>query len=514
MSVTPGVQQESAQKLPDPHQRFKVGSLHYTLGGLIWVFVWLLWGDFCFTVMEYVNNSIVPLRLRELNAPDWVLPIILTTVPSILTFTLNPVISTASDRHRGPMGRRIPFLIYSTPFLSAALVLMAFSPELSKLLHGWVGPLGGWGIAGVSVFTVGLLMATFKIFDTFVNTAFWYLFNDVVPQAFMARFMGMFRVVASLAAMLYNYFFYEHALTHMRWIYLGAATIYLVGFTMMCFFVKEGTYPPPAPRPVSSKGAFGKFIVAMKTYLRECLSHRLYWYYFLFGMFMALANAINIFSLYLNLSLGITLKQLAMFGTAIQFVQLVVNYPVGALADRFHPMRIQITMMICLLMVIPLNFIWLFGAFPPGKLFSFTILGHAVPVNYGIMIGLQAVDLPISLLLGAVGIPLMMRLFPRDRFGQFCSFNALCGATMNITASLCVAGFMTAMRHLLPDTAWGKDFCYRMIPAWRFPCMGLSMIFMWLLYREWKRLGGEKSYSPPGFQQSDDVPAETVPSRE
>ena len=193
---------ESEKMKEDP--RLHVGTLRYTMASLMLMFVWLLWGDFCFTVMEYVNNSIVPLRLRELHAPDWVLPIIMTTVPSIITFTLNPVISTASDRFRSRWGRRIPFLLFSAPFLSAMLVLMAFSPEIAVWLHRWVGPMGGWGLVGVSIFTVGMLMASFKVFDVFVNTSFWYLFNDVVPQTFMARFMGMFRVVGSLAAMFYN----------------------------------------------------------------------------------------------------------------------------------------------------------------------------------------------------------------------------------------------------------------------------------------------------------------------
>ena len=256
-------------------QRLHVGTLRYTMAGLLWVFVWLLWGDFCFTVMEYVNSQIVPLRLRELSAPDWVLPIILTTVPSIISFTLNPVISTISDRHRGPRGRRIPFLLFSAPFISATLVLMAFSPEISVWLHRWAGPLGGWGIVGISIFTVGMLMASFKVFDTFVNTTFWYLFNDVVPQAFMARFMGMMRVVASLAAMLFMFFFYEHALTHMREIYLGAATIYFVGFTMMCLFVKEGEYPPPPPLSAHANSVWKRIMAAIREYVRQCLSHRL-----------------------------------------------------------------------------------------------------------------------------------------------------------------------------------------------------------------------------------------------
>ena len=482
----------------DP-SRLHVGTLRYTMAGLLWVFVWLLWGDFCFTVMEFVNSQIVPLRLRELSAPDWVLPIILTTVPSIISFTLNPVISTMSDRHRGPRGRRIPFLLFSAPFISATLVLMAFSPEISVWLHRWAGPLGGWGIVGISIFTVGMLMASFKVFDTFVNTTFWYLFNDVVPQAFMARFMGMMRVVASLAAMLFMFFFYEHALTHMREIYLGAATIYFVGFTMMCLFVKEGEYPPPLPLSGNVHGVWKRSMAAIRTYVRQCLSHRLYIYYFLMGMFGVVANAILVFGVFLNLSLGITLKQLAMIQTGIQFVALTLNYPAGALADRFHPMRIMLCMYGCLLLVVPLNFVWMFGSFPADRMFHINLLGYAadLPVNLSILISLMAMDFPITLLLGAVGMPLMMRLLPREEFGQFCSFNALVIAIMNILASLSVAWFMTGMRTLLPDAVWGKDFCYRMIPAWRLPFLVLATLFLCLLFREWKRHGGEKNYTPP-----------------
>lgn len=476
--------------MPGDDPRLRVGSLRYTMAGLMWVFVWLLWGDFCFTVMEYVNGSIVPLRLRELKAPDWVLPVILTTVPSVINFILNPVISTLSDRHRGPRGRRIPFLLYSAPFLSTTLVMMAFSPELSTWLHARVGAAAGWGLLGVSVFTVGFLMAAFKVFDMFVNTTFWYLFNDVVPQAFMARFMGMFRVVASLAAMLYNYFFYEHAITHMRAIYLGAAAIYLVGFSLMCLFVKEGEYPPPEPRQTHPRGAVFALLAAARSYVRECLSHRLYAFYFLTGMFVIMANAIGVFGLYLNLSLGITLKQLAVLNTGIQFVQLSLSYPAGALADRFHPMKIWMWMMVALLFIVPLNFVWLLGDFTPAQAFR-------------IMIALTAIDMPVTLLLGAVGMPLMMRLLPREKFGQFCSFNALGSAVMNITASLLVAGFMTWMRALLPDETWGKDYCYRMIAAWRWPCLGVAMIAFVLLYREWKRQGGETHYAPPGYPPND-----------
>ena len=34
------------------------------------LFFWLLWGDFCFTLMEQVIPSILPLELRPLGASN------------------------------------------------------------------------------------------------------------------------------------------------------------------------------------------------------------------------------------------------------------------------------------------------------------------------------------------------------------------------------------------------------------------------------------------------------------
>ena len=44
--------------------------------------------------------------------------------------------------------------------------------------------------------------------------------------------------------MIFDWFIYEHSLTHLRWIYLGAAAIYFIGFSVMVYMVKEGEYPP------------------------------------------------------------------------------------------------------------------------------------------------------------------------------------------------------------------------------------------------------------------------------
>jgi hypothetical protein len=54
------------------------------------------------------------------------------------------------------------------------------------------------------------------------------------------------------------------------------------------------------------------------------------------------------------------------------------------------------------------------------------------------------------------------------------------------------------MRHFFPDATWGKDFYYRFAPVWPIPFLILGMTFLVLLYREWKKLGGEARYVPPG----------------
>ena len=61
---------------------------------------------------------------------------------------------------------------------------------------------------------------------------------------------------------------------------------------------------------------------------------------------------------------------------------------------------------------------------------------------------------------------------------------------------------MDLMRKVFPDAAWGKDYCYRMIPAWGLPFLILGMVFLVLLYRAWKKLGGDLNYVPPGKDES------------
>jgi len=156
---------------------YTVGTLTYTKMGLVSLFAWLLWGDFCFQVMESLNPAIIPLKLRSLDAPNWAIALIMVTLPGILNMTICPWVSFKSDRHRGPMGRRIPFILYTLPFLTACLLLLGFSEQIGRGLHSILPGSWGMSVSAVTITCIGVFMVGFKFFDMFVNSVFWYLFT-------------------------------------------------------------------------------------------------------------------------------------------------------------------------------------------------------------------------------------------------------------------------------------------------------------------------------------------------
>src|SRR5689334_21296513 len=65
-----------------PLSRYTVGTLSYTTAGLVALFVWLLWGDFCLTIMETIIPSILPLKLQSLKASSTLMAVLMSTLPN------------------------------------------------------------------------------------------------------------------------------------------------------------------------------------------------------------------------------------------------------------------------------------------------------------------------------------------------------------------------------------------------------------------------------------------------
>src|SRR5271154_1464383 len=97
---------------PQAPKTYRVGTLTYTKAALTMLFFWLLWGDFCYTLMESVTGPIMQLKFQALHSSNVQIGLILGTIPGIVYSTLNPVISYKSDRYRSRFGRRIPFILF------------------------------------------------------------------------------------------------------------------------------------------------------------------------------------------------------------------------------------------------------------------------------------------------------------------------------------------------------------------------------------------------------------------
>lgn len=468
---------------------YRAGTLTYTTASLTALFFWLLWGDFYVTIMEAVWHSIVPLKIKELQAPNWAIGAIMVSIPQVLNTILNPIISTASDRYRGRWGRRRPFMLIATPFISIFLCLVGISPDIGKwIFEAGLGQSTGWSLGAITVGVIAITIFFFRIAELFVGTLFYYYFNDVVPQKVMGRFLAMYRVVGTGAGALYNYFVYEHALTHMRIIFLVAGVLFFIGFMLMCWQVKEGDYPPPTAH-TGKKGV----ISVVKNYAKECLHQRLFILLYLHVMVWSLSGACETFQVFLNQSLGMTLKQLGTIAAAVSVATSILTYPAGMLVDRIHPMRLMIGLKVGIAVLAPLHFIWLFTNYPPAT-------------NFWILVGLSALTLPLNVIYQATLMPLYMRLYPREKFGQFCSFMAVCHATVGVIAGFAGGIFIDWMRRFFPEAVYGKDYCYRMIPLWRVTFVGLALILLFMLFKEWKRLGGENYVA---HEDTGDEPTQT-----
>jgi maltose/moltooligosaccharide transporter len=467
-------------------QRFSVGTLRYTAFGVAALFFWLLWGDFIWTLMDQAVPGILPLKLQAMGAGDTVNQLLNRSLSSAAIFLLAPVAGVISDRHRGPRGRRIPFLLWSTPFVGLTMILMGCHESLTHLFMGDLKqvalPLGFWhpvaSRRAVSLWIFGVVYVGYDFANVFVNTLYWYLFNDVVPLRLMSRFLALFRIVGGAAGMLYNGFVIEHALDHFRLIFVIAGIAYVIGFMLMCVFVREGQYPPPEVIAGPRGSLFFASFRLIGVYLRECFTHRFYWYFFLMNAFDALAFQVGNFASLRNVnSLHLSLKQLGTVGFYTAPIAIALQFPAGWIADKYGPIRVFVFSKWMALFGFLLQLVWIFKDFGARG-------------NLGLIYLIAFGFLPFGLLADAATLPMYMKLLPRDRYGQFCSANAMFRSLVTIAGSLVAGAFMD----YLATRETVKFWHYRYFPVWIVGFEIPTLLFMMLLFKRWKALGGERDF--------------------
>ena len=460
----------------EKEKTYHCGTLTYTKVGLFVLFAWLLWGDFCFTMMEAVVPSILPLKLKDLGCSNWLMGLILTTAPGILNMTVCPYVSFKSDRYRSKWGRRIPFIIWTMPFLCASLALMGMGDDLCGMLQRNSEFLRSFAPATITIVLIAFFLIMFQFFNMFVGSVFWYLFNDVVPAQFLARFMGAFRIVGTGAGALYNFFIFQFAESHMREIFVGAALLYLVGFGMACLMIKEGEYPPPEGENDSS----GRGLKGIKTFFRESFSHKFYWFKFLSQSFSAIVGAIGMFSIFFNREMGLSLDQIGKINAIGSIAMMAAMYFMAIFVDRWHPLRIWVYGVVFGVLSNFMSMVWIFVTLP-GNYFFWMNLGNVLIGTF------------LGALVGVAGLPSEMRIFPQSRFGQFCSAQAMLRSIFSMISGILAGLFIDLVRNL----CHGSDYAYRFIFLWITVFSAISAIFTIKVYREWYRLGGDRHFHPP-----------------
>lgn len=466
--------EESPARGPPLH---RCGTLTYTRRGLVVLFAWLLWGDFCFNMMETVIPSILPLKLRSLGSANWLIALIMSTLPGVFNTTICPWVSFKSDHYRSRWGRRIPFILCTMPFLVASLLLIAYSDAIGGWLHGLMYSGGTVTRSMVIVSMLAVFAGMFDLFNMFVGSIYCCLYNDVVPEEFQSRFFGWSRLLSVAGVAVYNFFIFRFALSHMREIYSGAALLYLLGYGLMCLKVKEGEYPPSPDSDLKPS-----LLRDIRNFSRECFTARFYWYIFLATMFSAIGGTMGIFMVFYQQSMGLDLSLIGKLGAAYGIALAACFTFAGILADRWHPVRVDAYGNALNVSFVFVNLLWIFIDPPPSSIY-FWVLMIAIPFE----VVLTAVQ-------STTAMPRLMHLFPKGRFGAFCGAQALVRSAGTMIGGLLAGLFLDIIKQRFPADSLQP---YRYVLVWRTAFAIVTFFFCYRIYRYWKRLGGDTGYAAP-----------------
>ncbi|QYM79591.1 MFS transporter [Horticoccus luteus] len=449
---------------PDGRRRWHVGALTYTFGGIVVLFCWLLWGDFAWSLKE---RSVVPMAqlfLRRFHASDTLNGLLVGTLPFAIAAILQPIVSYRSDRHRGRWGRRIPYLLWTTPIAAAGMIGVGLAPRLASWLDGALGPHSP-GLSSLALGLFGAFWLLFEFGQLVTNVIFLALINDVVPAQFLGRFFGLFRALSLSAGILFNYFILKFAESHFELILVILAGIYFAALILMCVRVHEGDYPPPPPRGPSA--GFAGFLTATRSYLRECFSNSYYvWIFVAYNLGFVAFAPVNLYSLFYAKSIDMSLDTFGKLVALTYAFSLVLSYFLGMAADRFHPLRVGIFTSAAYAALA------LWGGFGihDTRTFAFAFVAHGV---------LSGCFFTTTASLG-------QRLFPRARFAQFYSALLIVQAVGMMFVPIIIGRILDATHHAYQLTFLASGILSLLAVA-------ASLV----VYRRFIALGGLRHYQAP-----------------
>ncbi|MEO6847730.1 MAG: MFS transporter [Chthoniobacterales bacterium] len=379
------------------------GTLRYTPATLFVLFAWLLWGDFTFTLMESMP-SLLNMQLKDHNISNQTIALLTTTLISLTNIALNPVISSFSDRYRSRWGRRRPFLMFATPVVSVCLILIPWTPNITVALQKIPFLQAFFHMLPFSplVLMFGVFILSFQLSNMFIATVYYYLIPDTVPEPFIGRFYGLFRVFGIFAGMIFNWFVFGAAHQHMRMIFTFFSALYGISFLLMCWKVREGEY-------AEVKEEHGHWFSPIKNYVVQCFGTGRNWMIFLVYGAIQWAGAVGVFNLFFYRDeIGLTETDIGRLATFALSANLLLSVPFGALVDRLNSQKA--------LMI---------GLITGSALFLicfFFIHSRTTALVLGFMLNIPAFLTFLALTKWTVD------MYPRTQYGQYGSAGAIFGA--------------------------------------------------------------------------------------
>lgn len=471
---------------PHDPEVFRVGTLAYTKGGLRRLFFWLLTADVVFAFIDQIEPKLLPIILKQYEASDRDIALIVSSTAALMQFLVTPVLSYRSDRKRGPRGRRIPYLLWATPFASLMLAATPFAPELAARFFpdvdasSWLSFLP----SQPAVFAFALLALGYRFFHAIISAMFFSLFRDVVPSSHMGRFLALFRMFGAAATFLVTYWLVGHAETRAKPIFIGVALFNLVGFWVLCRFVREGDYPPVEEETRGSPG-WRRLPAAVRTFVRQSYRHPVYWW--TYGARLLIYAAVptaGFIVFFPHRELGLPWDQVGRLMSWAAIVWLAAAYPVGRAIDRWGARKVLGASLVALTVGYALSFFAVTGVA------SFFISSLVTGVLYwAVMLG---------------QIALAQEIFNRDRYAQLSSANVL-------IQSLAIAFLISPATGATLDALRGIDV-RMMVPLigevavgpYRFVNLMLALMYgtagfcVYKVHRHWSRLGGARGdYQAP-----------------
>lgn len=447
---------------------WSIGTLTYTSTGLVVLFCWLLFGDFAWAMRD---RSVFPMAkwyLKSLEVPNVLFGVLMSSFPAIIGLFLGPVISMKSDRHRGCWGRRIPFLLATTPLATFGMIGLGVTPFIARWVHGHFPDRSEML---VSVLCFGVFWTAFEVATIAAGAVFGGLINDVVPRPLLGRFYGLFRAVSLIDGIIFNYWIMGLVPAHFTLILCAVGIFYGISFMVVCLTLKEGTYPPPPPVQVDETGriagAGGRFVTGARTYFRECFSSRYYMTVFVMATLAMLAFLpVNTFSVPYAESLGMSMDSYGKCLAVTYAISFALAYGIGWLVDRFHPLRVSMCAMGGYMLLALCGSLW---ATTPDRF-------AVIYVLHGVLSGTYMTS----------AASLGLRLYPQSRFAQFAS-------ARGIVLSLFMMTLAPAVGILIDMTG----NVYRHTFTVGFGLAVITLTAQVLVYRQFMRLGGPKGYAAP-----------------